>query len=51
TLHQAEPEDYRTDFFDPMLNHPAEVTLVPGLVTKFRERAYIGSRRGRGEEP
>ncbi|WP_280472135.1 phosphodiesterase [Nocardia cyriacigeorgica] len=51
TLHPAEPEDYRTDFFDPMLNHPAEVTLAPDLVTKFRERAYIGSRRGRGEEP
>ncbi|NEW37626.1 phosphodiesterase [Nocardia cyriacigeorgica] len=49
-LHYAEPREHRTDFFDPMLNHPAEVTLVPEIVTRIRERAYIGSRRGRGEE-
>ncbi|WP_278265385.1 phosphodiesterase [Nocardia sp. AG03] len=48
-LRLAEPGEHRTDFFDPMLNRPEDVTLLPELVSRLRERAYTGSRRGRGE--
>lgn len=50
SLRTAEPGEYRTDFFDPMLNHPPEVGLVPNIVARVRELAYTGSRHGRGEE-
>lgn len=49
-LRRAEPGEHRTDFFDPVLNHPAEVTLVPNVVNRIRESAYTGSRRGRDDE-
>ncbi|MGQ4616704.1 phosphodiesterase [Nocardia sp. R7R-8] len=50
TLRPAESAEYRTDYFDPMLNHPAEVELFPKAIGKIRELAYTGSRSGRGEE-
>ncbi|WP_280219276.1 phosphodiesterase [Nocardia neocaledoniensis] len=46
-LRRAEPGEHRTDFFDPVLNRPAGVDLVPRLVNHVREAAYTGSRRGR----
>ena len=49
-LRRAEPGEHRTDFFDPVLNHPAEVALVPNMVNRIRESAYTGSRRGRDDE-
>ncbi|MEV0292397.1 phosphodiesterase [Nocardia sp. NPDC050710] len=49
TLHRADTADYRTDFFDPMLNHPEGVVLMPAALSKIREMSYLGSRRGRGE--
>ncbi|MGQ4600310.1 phosphodiesterase [Nocardia sp. R6R-6] len=49
TLRHAESAEHRTDYFDPMLNRPAEVELVPKAVGRIRELAYIGSRSGRGE--
>ncbi|MGS2810553.1 phosphodiesterase [Nocardia sp. MW-W600-9] len=49
-LRRAEPGEHRTDFFDPVLNHPAEVALVPDVVNRLRESAYLGSRRGRDDE-
>ncbi|MGF0316351.1 phosphodiesterase [Nocardia fluminea] len=49
-LRRAEPEEYRTDFFDPILNHPDDVTLVPQIVNSLRESAYTGSRRGRTDD-
>ncbi|WP_280406866.1 phosphodiesterase [Nocardia carnea] len=49
-LRAADPEEHRTDFFDPMLNHPADVEPVPQVVQRIREAAYTGSRRGRGAE-
>lgn len=49
TLRPAEPAEHRTDYFDPMLNSPATVTMVPKAVGRIREIAYTGSRRGRGE--
>ncbi|MCM6775855.1 phosphodiesterase [Nocardia sp. CDC159] len=36
-------------FFDPVLNLPQEVELLPRAVASVREWAYAGSRRGRGE--
>ncbi|MBF6327310.1 phosphodiesterase [Nocardia transvalensis] len=36
-------------FFDPVLNRPSEVRLLPQVVASVREWAYAGSRRGRGE--
>ncbi|AFT98732.1 hypothetical protein [Nocardia brasiliensis] len=50
TLRLAEPQEHRTDFYDPMLNAPDGVDLVPKAVGKVREFAYAGSRGGRGEE-
>ncbi|MFI1464048.1 beta/alpha barrel domain-containing protein [Nocardia carnea] len=49
-LRLADPEEHRTDFFDPMLNHPGNVQPVPQVVQRIREAAYTGSRRGRGAE-
>lgn len=49
TLRLAEPAEHRTDFFDPMLNHPDGVELLPRIVGRVREFAYAGSRNGRGE--
>lgn len=49
-LRRAEPGEHRTDFFDPVLNHPDEVALVPNVVNRIRESAYTGSRRGRDDE-
>lgn len=49
TLRLAESAEHRTDFFDPMLNHPDGVELLPRMVGKVREFAYAGSRNGRGE--
>lgn len=49
TLRLAEPAEQRTDYFDPMLNAPQNVVMVPKAVGKIREIAYTGSRRGRGE--
>ncbi|MFC9472051.1 phosphodiesterase [Nocardia sp. NPDC055002] len=49
-LRRAEPGEYRTDFFDPILNHPADVTLMPQVVNWLRENAYTGSRRGRTDD-
>jgi hypothetical protein len=49
TLRPAESAEHRTDYFDPMLNHPAEVELFPKAIGKIRELAYTGSRSGRGE--
>lgn len=49
-LRRAEPGEHRTDFFDPMLNRPTEVAMVPALVSRIRETAYAGSRHGRGED-
>ncbi|MCP2298745.1 hypothetical protein SAMN04244553_6662 [Nocardia amikacinitolerans] len=51
TLHPADPGDYRTDFFDPMTNHPDEVKILPEVIGRVRELAYVGSRSGRGEQP
>jgi hypothetical protein len=34
--------------FDPVLNRPPGVRMVPAVVERIRERAYSGSRRGRG---
>lgn len=50
TLRPAEPHEHRTDFYDPMLNTPDGVDLLPRAVGKIREFAYAGSRTGRGEE-
>ena len=49
-LHHADPHEHRTDFYDPVLNHPDDVTLEPSVVTRIREFAYQGSRAGRGEQ-
>ncbi|QBS42838.1 phosphodiesterase [Nocardia sp. CS682] len=49
TLRLSESADHRTDYFDPMLNHPDGVELLPKIVGKVREFAYSGSRSGRGE--
>ncbi|WP_406270042.1 phosphodiesterase [Nocardia sp. NBC_00881] len=49
TLRHEEPAEHRTDYFDPMLNHPPEVKMFPEAVGKIRELAYTGSRSGRGE--
>lgn len=49
-LRLAEGEQ-RTDYFDPMLNHPDEVEIVPKAIQQLREFAYAGSRQGRGEVP
>ncbi|MGW1741980.1 phosphodiesterase [Nocardia sp. NPDC001965] len=49
-LRAADPGEHRTDFYDPVLNHPAEVALLPRAVQRLRESAYDGSRRGRGVE-
>ncbi|WP_062988917.1 hypothetical protein [Nocardia anaemiae] len=49
-LRLAEGE-HRTDYFDPMINHPAEVEMVPKVIRQLREVAYAGSRQGRGEAP
>ncbi|MFI5720732.1 phosphodiesterase [Nocardia sp. NPDC051750] len=49
-LRSADPAEHRTDFFDPMLNHPGDVEPVPQVVQRIREAAYTGSRRGRGAE-
>ncbi|WP_433634613.1 phosphodiesterase [Nocardia sp. CA-120079] len=49
TLRSAQGAEHRTDYFDPMLNHPAEVEMVPKAVRQLREFAYAGSRQGRGE--
>ncbi|GGL20284.1 hypothetical protein GCM10011588_38860 [Nocardia jinanensis] len=49
-LRAADPGEHRTDFYDPVLNHPAEVALLPRQVQRLRESAYDGSRRGRGVE-
>ncbi|MFD3743347.1 phosphodiesterase [Nocardia sp. NPDC058633] len=46
-LRRAEPGEHRTDFFDPVLNRPADVAMVPNVVNRLRESAYTGSRRGR----
>ncbi len=35
-------------YYDPMRNHPAPVTLRPAFLSRIRELAYGGSRRGRG---
>ncbi|WP_327147217.1 phosphodiesterase [Nocardia sp. NBC_01329] len=50
SLRAADPGEHRTDFYDPVLNHPAEVSLLPRAVQWLRESAYDGSRRGRGAE-
>ncbi len=50
TLHHADAHEHRTDFFDPILNHPGDIALEPGVVTRLREFAYEGSREGRGEQ-
>ncbi|MFC9659711.1 phosphodiesterase [Nocardia sp. NPDC127606] len=49
-LRRAAPGEYRTDFFDPILNHPADVALMPRVVNWLRESAYTGSRRGRTDD-
>jgi hypothetical protein len=49
-LRAADPGEHRTDFYDPVLNHPADVALLPRAVQRLRESAYDGSRRGRGVE-
>ncbi|MGW5386278.1 phosphodiesterase [Nocardia sp. NPDC003963] len=49
-LRAADPGEHWTDFYDPVLNHPAEVALLPRQVQWLRESAYDGSRRGRGVE-
>lgn len=36
-------------FYDPVTNRPAGVELLPRQVAEIRERAYAGSRHGRGE--
>lgn len=48
-LRRADPGEHRTDFFDPMLNRPDGVALLPEAVSRLRELAYTGSRRGRHE--
>ncbi|MET7768385.1 phosphodiesterase [Nocardia sp. NPDC005366] len=48
-LHHADSHEHRTDFFDPILNHPADVALEPEMISRIREFAYQGSRAGRGE--
>lgn len=48
-LHPAHTHEHRTDFFDPVLNHPTDITLEPTPITRLREYAYQGSRDGRGE--
>ncbi|MGY4101187.1 phosphodiesterase [Nocardia sp. R16R-3T] len=50
SLRLAEGEQ-RTDYFDPILNHPAEVEILPKAIRRLREIAYAGSRQGRGEAP
>lgn len=40
---QEQPE-----YFDPVLNHPAQVRLLPGWLAGARAAAYAGSRQGRG---
>ncbi|MFC4376088.1 phosphodiesterase [Nocardia halotolerans] len=47
-LRRAEEGEHRTDFFDPILNRPPGVALLPAAVTRLRESAYSGSRQGRG---
>ncbi|GAA5099307.1 phosphodiesterase [Nocardia iowensis] len=49
TLRLSESSEHRTDYFDPMLNHPDGVELLPKVVGRVREFAYAGSRSGRGE--
>lgn len=49
TLHSVDEGDYRTDFFDPVMNHPDDVRLLPEVIGRVRELAYSGSRQGRGE--
>lgn len=49
-LRRAEPGEHRTDFFDPILNRPADVTMIPQAVNWLRESAYTGSRRGRTDD-
>ncbi|MGN2638014.1 phosphodiesterase [Nocardia takedensis] len=49
-LHHAEAHEHRTDFYDPVLNHPDDVELEPRVVARLREFAYQGSRAGRGEQ-
>ncbi|MBF6356037.1 phosphodiesterase [Nocardia higoensis] len=51
TLHPVDAGDYRTDFFDPVMNHPDDVRLLPEVVGRVRELAYSGSREGRGQHP
>ncbi|OQS13101.1 phosphodiesterase [Nocardia donostiensis] len=52
-LHAADSDksnEHHTDYFDPMINRPDSVALVPAAIAHIRELAYSGSRRGRGEE-
>ena len=37
--------------FDPVLNHPDGAFPAPSWLREFRERAYSGSRQGRGAPP
>ncbi|WP_280504036.1 phosphodiesterase [Nocardia farcinica] len=50
SLHPVDAGDYRTDFFDPVMNHPDDVRLLPEAIGRVRELAYSGSRQGRGEQ-
>ncbi|WP_028476121.1 hypothetical protein [Nocardia sp. CNY236] len=46
-LRPVRPTESGTDDFDPVHNHPPEVTLVPAVVERLREFAYPGSRSER----
>lgn len=37
--------------FDPVLNHPDDAVPAPSWLRGLRERAYSGSRQGRGAPP
>jgi hypothetical protein len=49
----ARPLDVDRDLpaLDPVLNRPAGLELAPAVLTRARERAYRGSRRGRSPDP
>ncbi|QFZ19152.1 hypothetical protein [Saccharothrix syringae] len=47
------PVDDERPPLDPVVHRPPGLELAPALLTRFRERAYRGSRRGRpaGQDP
>ncbi|MGH3685518.1 MAG: hypothetical protein ACRDRU_20855 [Pseudonocardiaceae bacterium] len=49
TLHTVLPNTEANQVaFDPMTNHPPELRMSPRWLSRIRERAYQGSRVGRG---